>query len=32
VLRQVPVGQNARVVIRQPRYGSLHRTVRMPRR
>ena len=32
VLQQVPIGQNARVVIRQTRDGSLHRTVRMPRR
>jgi hypothetical protein len=31
VLQQVPIGQNARVVIRQARDGSLHRTVRMPR-
>ena len=31
VLQHVPIGQNARVVIRQARDGSLHRTVRMPR-
>jgi len=31
VLQQVPIGQNARVVIRETRDGSLHRTVRMPR-
>jgi len=31
VLQQVPIGQNARVVIRQAPDVSLHRTVRMPR-
>jgi len=31
VLQQVPIGQNARVVIRETRDGWLHRTGRMPR-
>jgi hypothetical protein len=31
VLRQMPIGQNARVVIRPAREGVRHRTVRLPR-
>jgi hypothetical protein len=31
LLRQIPIGRNARVVIRPTRDSARHRTVRMPR-